>query len=695
MDAERLSSGAEVGEAPERITAHEDPLLGKPERDLLPEPASDDGQHHERCTRHVGERRDVERDAEPVGDRCVVALVAVDELDDSGRLAERANPLVEAGAVDHVRQPDAPLARTACEVRCRRSPSGLQPNPCSNSSLNRSCMGTLLPVAEHNGTSNAEIAERLEAFASLLDLAGASQYTARAYRRAAELIRETPAPIAELVRAGRVRELRGIGPGIEARLRELVETGRIAELDELEREVPPELVGLGRFLGLGAQAGGRDRAGARRAHSRTSFARRPRPRGGCARCRGSGPKTEAKLLAALGREARPRPRRGMLLNRARALLEADRGGARRRGRRRPAALARRERGARRRLRRRAARRRCSSASSGCRRSSRSSSASERRAVGVTVEGVPGRARRRRARSGSGPSSCARPARASTSRRSSRCRTRPTRRASTARSASRCARPSCASSPSAASRRRSSSSPTIRGDLHCHTTWSDGKASVLEMGEAARERGYEYLAICDHTRERARRPGPRRRRRAAPGRGDRRGERAARAVPRSCAGSSATSSPTARSTSPTTCSPSSTGCRRASTPASARPRRELTSADGRGDAASGGALRSATRRGGSSTTGRRTRSTWSRCSRSRSRRGVALEVNGLPRPARPARRARAARGRGRACRSSARPTRTPCAGSGTCAWRWHGAARLGDGRRRAEHAPPVRNRQALS
>ncbi len=39
---------------------------------------------------------------------------------------------------------------------------------------------------------------------------------------------------------------------------------------------------------------------------------------------------------------------------------------------------------------------------------------------------------------------------------------------------------------------------IRGDLHCHTTWSDGRASVVEMARAARERGYEYLAICDHT-----------------------------------------------------------------------------------------------------------------------------------------------------------------------------------------------------
>jgi DNA polymerase (family 10) len=39
---------------------------------------------------------------------------------------------------------------------------------------------------------------------------------------------------------------------------------------------------------------------------------------------------------------------------------------------------------------------------------------------------------------------------------------------------------------------------IRGDLHAHTTWSDGKATVEEMAIAARDRGYEYLAICDHT-----------------------------------------------------------------------------------------------------------------------------------------------------------------------------------------------------
>lgn len=39
---------------------------------------------------------------------------------------------------------------------------------------------------------------------------------------------------------------------------------------------------------------------------------------------------------------------------------------------------------------------------------------------------------------------------------------------------------------------------LRGDLHCHTTWSDGTESVAAMAEAARARGYAYLAISDHS-----------------------------------------------------------------------------------------------------------------------------------------------------------------------------------------------------
>jgi DNA polymerase (family 10) len=40
---------------------------------------------------------------------------------------------------------------------------------------------------------------------------------------------------------------------------------------------------------------------------------------------------------------------------------------------------------------------------------------------------------------------------------------------------------------------------IKGDLHLHTTRTDGHHSVEEMAETARGRGYEYIAICDHSR----------------------------------------------------------------------------------------------------------------------------------------------------------------------------------------------------
>jgi DNA polymerase (family 10) len=43
-----------------------------------------------------------------------------------------------------------------------------------------------------------------------------------------------------------------------------------------------------------------------------------------------------------------------------------------------------------------------------------------------------------------------------------------------------------------------SSHDIRGELHCHSTWSDGRASIEEMALAAEARGYEYLAISDHS-----------------------------------------------------------------------------------------------------------------------------------------------------------------------------------------------------
>ena len=161
---------------------------------------------------------------------------------------------------------------------------------------------------------NAWIAERLEAFAALLELAEANPYQPRAYRRAADTIRAAPVPVAELVRRGRVRDLRGIGRGIEGRLRELVETGEIAELAELERELPPGLVGLGRYLGL--TASGRSTSPAALGVQTPDEFRAAAAAGPAGRARG---RAEARGAAARGARTKdePRPPRGLLLNGAR------------------------------------------------------------------------------------------------------------------------------------------------------------------------------------------------------------------------------------------------------------------------------------------------------------------------------------------------------------------------------------------
>ncbi len=341
---------------------------------------------------------------------------------------------------------------------------------------------------------NPGIADRLEAFASLLELADANPYTARAYRRAADMIRATAVPVAELVRSGRVRELRGIGPGIEARLRELVSTGDIAELAELERELAPGLVGLGRYLGIGARRA-IEIAGALGVRTLDEL-RVAAAAGRLQSVPGIGPKIEARILEALARKPEPRSARGLLLNRAweivggvAAALDGTPAGDVRRWREScellavvcaapdprpvlarfaelPQIVAVIEQG-------------------------------ERRAVGVTVEGVPVEL------------VAAEPERLGTAMMRA-----------TGAPAYLAALEPLPHAPDEEAVYRTLGLPwcppelreepfrdeppvlvepdDIRGDLHCHTTWSDGRASVEEMGRAARERGYEYLAICDHT-----------------------------------------------------------------------------------------------------------------------------------------------------------------------------------------------------
>jgi DNA polymerase (family X) len=341
---------------------------------------------------------------------------------------------------------------------------------------------------------NATIAERLEAFAALLDLSGASFYTSRAYRRAAETIRSTQAPIAELVAADRIQELSGIGSGIAGRLRELVETGTIAELDELEREVQPELVGLGRFLGVTPK---RMVEIGRALEISTAEEFRTAARAGrLTSVPGIGPQTEQRLLAALDREGKPQPQKGLTLNRARALLEeiaTALGGEVAADPRRWAdasfdfAVV------------------CSAADPRPVLDTFEALPSivsvlereERRAVGVTVEGVPVEliaAEPERFGTALLVATGARPYVAGLGELPAA----PDEESVYAALGIPWCPPELREAPFRGEPPLLLTRDDIRGDLHMHSTWSDGKATILEMATAARELGYEYVAICDHT-----------------------------------------------------------------------------------------------------------------------------------------------------------------------------------------------------
>ena len=341
--------------------------------------------------------------------------------------------------------------------------------------------------------SNQAIAERLDAFAGLLELAGSGFYTSRAYRRAAETIRDTLAPAEELIRADRIRELRGIGPSHSRHVGRARENGHDRRVGRARATVRPELIGLGRYLGLGPKRM-LEIANDLEVETAAQF-RAAAAAGRLQEARGIGPVTERRLLERLEQQE-PRPRRGLLLNQARALLEriaeplgGEIAGDVRRWSDTPTEL---------------------SIVVAARKPAETFDAfeqlpdivavverTERKAVGVTVEGVPVTL------------VAAEPSRYGTELVQA-----------TGSAAYLAGLDSLPASPSEAGVYTELGVPwcppelreqpfrgqppklvelgDVRGDLHCHTTWSDGKNSVLEMALAAIELGYEYIAICDHT-----------------------------------------------------------------------------------------------------------------------------------------------------------------------------------------------------
>jgi DNA polymerase (family X) len=99
--------------------------------------------------------------------------------------------------------------------------------------------------------TNAQIAAALDELGDLYELDGAVSYRVIAYRNAAKAVRESSVSIIAMTREGRVTTVPGIGKTLEEKLRALDETGDIPALVKLRAKFPPGLVELTRLPGFG------------------------------------------------------------------------------------------------------------------------------------------------------------------------------------------------------------------------------------------------------------------------------------------------------------------------------------------------------------------------------------------------------------------------------------------------------------
>lgn len=99
--------------------------------------------------------------------------------------------------------------------------------------------------------SNRQIAETLEMLAEMMELAGENRFRMIAHQNAAHRVAESDFSIAKMAREGRLTELPDIGESIAAKIEEIVSTGRLAELDEYKKRFPADLVRLQKVQGVG------------------------------------------------------------------------------------------------------------------------------------------------------------------------------------------------------------------------------------------------------------------------------------------------------------------------------------------------------------------------------------------------------------------------------------------------------------
>lgn len=101
---------------------------------------------------------------------------------------------------------------------------------------------------------NFELAARFHEMAALLEVKGLDGFKLRAYRRAAQAIEEYPEPVEHVRRRGELLSIKGIGGSLARKIEEILETGSCRLLEELRHELPPGILQLMRVPGVGPKS---------------------------------------------------------------------------------------------------------------------------------------------------------------------------------------------------------------------------------------------------------------------------------------------------------------------------------------------------------------------------------------------------------------------------------------------------------
>ncbi|MEJ7783978.1 MAG: DNA polymerase/3'-5' exonuclease PolX [Solirubrobacteraceae bacterium] len=161
---------------------------------------------------------------------------------------------------------------------------------------------------------NAQIASLFDELADLYELDGAVVHRVMAYRNAAKAVRDAGTSVAAMTRAGQVTEMPGIGKTLEEKITALLDTGTIPAVEKLRARFPPGLVDMTRLPGLGPKRARKlfDELGIDSLGALKQAAEEQRLRG----LRGFGPKFEEAMLTAFAAGVDETPRARVLLSRA-------------------------------------------------------------------------------------------------------------------------------------------------------------------------------------------------------------------------------------------------------------------------------------------------------------------------------------------------------------------------------------------